>query len=161
MVARDSVQEVLAAKVEVHAQERVVPAPFQRSRWTPGVVVESKVAAHGETQRADRTTESGAVHQQTRACSTRFPRLHSPAMLDLNCGRVAQLVEQRTFNAWVAGSIPAALTKALGTVPPPEPVVLPLSWLGPVCLRTVDSGRLAQHAPSSRKLWCMERRYVA
>src|SRR5437879_1335069 len=26
------------------------------------------------------------------------------------CERVAQLVEQRTFNAWVAGSIPAALT---------------------------------------------------
>ena len=26
-------------------------------------------------------------------------------------GRVAQLVEQRPFKAWVAGSIPAALTK--------------------------------------------------
>src|SRR5579884_1993404 len=26
------------------------------------------------------------------------------------CGPVAQLVEQRTFNAWVAGSIPAGLT---------------------------------------------------
>jgi hypothetical protein len=25
-------------------------------------------------------------------------------------GHVAQLVEQRTFNAWVAGSIPAVLT---------------------------------------------------
>ena len=26
------------------------------------------------------------------------------------CGRVAQLVEQRPFKAWVAGSNPAALT---------------------------------------------------
>jgi hypothetical protein len=32
-------------------------------------------------------------------------------MLDLKLvGRVAQLVEQRPFKAWVAGSIPAALT---------------------------------------------------
>jgi hypothetical protein len=28
-------------------------------------------------------------------------------------GRVAQLVEQRPFKAWVAGSIPAALTSYL------------------------------------------------
>src|SRR6516225_9772130 len=28
----------------------------------------------------------------------------------LECGRVAQLVEQRPFKAWVAGSNPAALT---------------------------------------------------
>ena len=33
-------------------------------------------------------------------------------MLDLkDCGRVAQLVEQCPFKAWVAGSSPAALTK--------------------------------------------------
>jgi hypothetical protein len=31
------------------------------------------------------------------------------------CGPVAQLVEQRTFNAWVAGSIPAGLTMGRST----------------------------------------------
>jgi hypothetical protein len=31
-------------------------------------------------------------------------------MVNWNCGRVAQLVEQRPFKAWVAGSNPAALT---------------------------------------------------
>jgi hypothetical protein len=31
-------------------------------------------------------------------------------------GRVAQLVEQRPFKAWVAGSIPAALTILTGEV---------------------------------------------
>ena len=31
-------------------------------------------------------------------------------VLDWRSGPVAQLVEQRTFNAWVAGSIPAGLT---------------------------------------------------
>ena len=30
------------------------------------------------------------------------------------CGPVAQSVEQRTFNAWVAGSIPAGLTIRIG-----------------------------------------------
>src|SRR5215813_215327 len=33
------------------------------------------------------------------------------------CGRVAQLVEQRPFKAWVAGSNPAALTKLLQVLP--------------------------------------------
>jgi hypothetical protein len=32
-------------------------------------------------------------------------------------GRVAQLVEQRPFKAWVAGSIPAALTN-FGSIEP-------------------------------------------
>src|SRR5437016_11668001 len=32
------------------------------------------------------------------------------------CGRVAQLVEQRPFKAWVAGSNPAALTTCLGVL---------------------------------------------
>jgi hypothetical protein len=36
------------------------------------------------------------------------------------CGRVAQLVEQRPFKAWVAGSNPAALTKL-----PPNWIQLP------------------------------------
>ena len=31
-------------------------------------------------------------------------------MMKSMCGRVAQLVEQRPFKAWVAGSNPAALT---------------------------------------------------
>ena len=31
-------------------------------------------------------------------------------MIKRLCGRVAQLVEQRPFKAWVAGSNPAALT---------------------------------------------------
>ena len=36
----------------------------------------------------------------------------SADVLNLNdCGRVAQLVEQCPFKAWVAGSSPAALTK--------------------------------------------------
>jgi hypothetical protein len=36
-------------------------------------------------------------------------------VLDLKTvGRVAQLVEQRPFKAWVAGSIPAALTNNEG-----------------------------------------------
>src|ERR1035441_6853479 len=42
------------------------------------------------------------------------------------CGRVAQLVEQRPFKAWVAGSIPAALTntKPAQTGPPREGFIL-------------------------------------
>jgi hypothetical protein len=36
-------------------------------------------------------------------------------------GRVAQLVEQRPFKAWVAGSIPAALTKLeIAAIGPPR-----------------------------------------
>jgi hypothetical protein len=49
--------------------------------------------------------------------SAKSPATASMALRN-SCGRlkgvgpVAQLVEQRTFNAWVAGSIPAGLTIA-------------------------------------------------
>src|SRR6185437_4279610 len=36
--------------------------------------------------------------------------LRAAYMINWSCGRVAQLVEQRPFKAWVAGSNPAALT---------------------------------------------------
>ena len=40
-------------------------------------------------------------------------------VLDLkDCGRVAQLVEQCPFKAWVAGSSPAALTKIFSHLRP-------------------------------------------
>ena len=37
----------------------------------------------------------------------------------IECGRVAQLVEQRPFKAWVAGSNPAALTTRLSLIRAP------------------------------------------
>ena len=44
----------------------------------------------------------------------RRARLHAGKCVRLKLvGRVAQVVEQRPFKAWVAGSIPAALTKIL------------------------------------------------
>ena len=76
--------------------------------------------------------------------------LRTAYMINWSCGRVAQLVEQRPFKAWVAGSNPAALTTTYlaqagsliaflklfgGFFPSPGlPAVLPVfrqhTWLG-------------------------------
>ncbi len=47
------------------------------------------------------------------------------------CGRVAQLVEHRTFNPVVAGSIPAPFTSHFNTFPALLPVIAeagPIEW---------------------------------
>ena len=58
----------------------------------------------------------------------------------MECGRVAQLVEQRPFKAWVAGSNPAALTIF-------DPLLFWFQQVLPSPLRSGIGFRFAAHTP--------------
>src|SRR5260370_19040613 len=62
----------------------------------------------GCVESSEHAIPSPAQSLLRKACPTDLRRKYVRLKL---VGRVAQLVEQRPFKAWVAGSIPAALTK--------------------------------------------------